>query len=117
MCIRDRPKSENVKIDPSGTWVWEQQLAGRRIQNVMNLKLDGDVLKAELKADGKPTNVRGARVIGDELSFQVDSEEFPNVLIGFRGTVSEDRLRGKLRLSFGSVGKSMKLPWIAKRKE
>ena len=33
------PRSENVKIDPSGTWVWEQQFAGRRIEHELNLKL------------------------------------------------------------------------------
>ena len=111
------PRSENVKIDPSGTWVWEQQFAGRRIKHELNLKLEGDTLKAELKADGKSTTVRRARVVEDEISFQVDSKELPNVLIGFRGTVSKDRLRGKLRLSFGAVGKSMELPWNAERKE
>ncbi len=108
--------AESARHDPTGTWVWETEVAGAFIESQLRLALDDD---GKLTGEYSDQNVsleisKGAfdgKTVTFSLEFDVDGNE---VQADFSGTADGDSLKGLTKLTLN--GEPIDLPIDARRR-
>ena len=116
-------QADDKKSDATGTWTWTSpgRNGGPERKNTLKLKVEGDKLTGKTSSvsgdtQTPETEIKEAKINGDEISFTV-SREFNNNKITqkYTGKVSGDTIKGKIDIDFN--GQSTQRDWEAKRKE
>lgn len=113
-------------VDPSGTWKWEVDFGGNKIDNALRIeakegKLSGTLQSifenappdapAEMSA---PVKIDEGKIEGDKISYSVtrsfNGNEFT---VTYAGVVSGEEIEGTTAMNFG--GEEREFPWSAKR--
>src|SRR6266516_6574921 len=108
-------RAEDKKSDPTGTWKWSfTGQNGQTRETTLKLKLDGDKLTGTVSGRGGETAIEGAKIQGEEISFQVTREFNGNKFISkYTGKLSGDTIKGKME--FERNGQPQSRDWEAKR--
>ena len=108
-------RAEDKKSDPTGTWKWSfTGQNGQTRETTLKLKLDGDKLTGTVSGRGGETAIEGAKIQGEEISFQVTREFNGNkVTSKYTGKLSGDSIKGKME--FERNGQPQSRDWEAKR--
>jgi len=108
-------RAEDKKSDPTGTWKWSfTGQNGQTRETTLKLKLDGDKLTGTVSGRGGETAIEGAKMQGEEISFQVTREFNGNkVTSKYTGKLSGDSIKGKME--FERNGQPQSRDWEAKR--
>ena len=108
-------RAEDKKMDPTGTWKWSfTGQNGQTRETTLKLKLDGDKLTGTVSGRGGETAIEGAKIQGEEISFQVTREFNGNkVTSKYTGKLSGDSIKGKME--FERNGQPQSRDWEAKR--
>lgn len=117
--------SAAASVDPSGTWIWEQQFGGRSTERSVTLSMESGKLSGTYGSlDGgggggnrgfnAPAEISNAKLDGDKISFDVTRKFGPNEFTtSFAGVISGDEIAGLTSVNFG--GQLRQSAWMAKR--
>ncbi len=123
--VPDQPPAAARKVDPVGTWSWEQGFGGRSIGRAIELQLDDGKLTGTYLSRfqntanlppgaADPVPIEDAKLEGDTITFQVtrsfNGNEFKT---SFWGIISGDEIAGITTMNFG--GEDRESEWMAKR--
>lgn len=118
-------EATEVTVDPTGTWVWEQEFGGNTSVRQLTLEfVDGQVKGVYKSADppgrrsrrgsSEPAEISNAKLDGDELVFEVTRKfgdrEFTTT---YACVIAGDELAGFTQVSFG--GQVRESAWMASR--
>ena len=109
--------SADDKPNPTGTWTWSPTFAGeeRRLDMILNLKLEGDKLTGDLNWGRKKTPIEEGTYKDGELSFKVSSERTgQKVTIQYTGKITGNTIKGKVEWVTGG-GEQRPRNWEALR--
>jgi hypothetical protein len=96
--------AEEKKADPAGTWTWSTpgRQGGPDRTNSLVIKVEGDKVTGKLSAPGRggqatDTDIKDAKMKGDELSFVIIRERGGNSFTNkYSGKITGDSLKGKM---------------------
>ncbi len=120
--VERSPRDDGAQqVDPTGTWVWEQQFGGRSRPRQISLSYDAGELVGSYQSTrrggglGDPVPLKEVKLQGDKLSFDVTRRFGENEFTtNFAGVISGDEIAGMSVVTFG--GRSRELAWMARRK-
>ena len=109
-------KSESV--DPTGTWVWEQNFRGTPMKRSLELKLENGKLSGTFSSNfppnSQPAPISATKVEGDKIWFNVVRQFGGNdFTTKYECVVTKDELGGISEVEFG--GRVRETEFIAKR--
>jgi hypothetical protein len=103
-----------VPAHVAGNWRWESNVAGKRITYSARIAQHFQHIDGEISADGERIAMRDIKLRGGELDFALVREVNGIALHDrYRGTVSGDRMSGRIAISESDVS----VPWTATRTE
>jgi hypothetical protein len=113
--------AQDKKVDPAGNWTWTRpgRNGGPEQKMTLKLKMEGDKLTGKLAAPGRggqerETDIKDAKVKGDELSFTLVREVNGTTMTSkYNGKISGDTIKGKIE--FERDGQAQTRDWEAKR--
>ena len=116
-------QADDKKSEATGTWTWTSpgRNGGPERKNTLKLKVEGDKLTGTTSSvagdtQAPETEIKEAKISGDEISFTVTREFNSNKITQkYTGKVSGDTIKGKIDVDFN--GQSTQRDWEAKRKE
>ncbi len=111
-------KTTKPTVDPTGTWVWEQEFRGRTITHTLALKLDGGKLTGTYNGgfarSPMPVGLANTRIEGDKIYFSVTRRFGNNAFTTkYECVVTASELGGVSEVEFG--GRVRETEFIAKR--
>lgn len=106
------------KVDPTGTWKWERTRGENTRKFTLKIKTEGGKITGSYimrrNETDVETEIKEAKLYGDQLSFQVDREfNDRKFTITMNGKVGKDTITGAGEFSAG--GNSREFEWNAKR--
>lgn len=115
--------AQEKKADPAGTWTWTMpgRNGGPERKLTLKLKVEGDKVTGKLAAPGRggdvrETDIKDAKVKGEELSFTVVREINGTTMTSkYNGKISGDTIKGKIETE--RDGQTQSRDWEAKRSQ
>jgi hypothetical protein len=113
---------KKASVDPSGTWKWERNYNGNKIDYTLRLKWHDDKLTGSYKTDmengpaglSEPVEIKEGAIDGDKVSFTVTRKFNENEIIAdYAGKLTGDKLDGNVEFDFRD--RAREFPWNAKR--
>ena len=121
MGVLVQARAEDIKVDPTGTYVWTMpgRNGGPDRTNTLTLKLDGDKLTGKLSSPGRggaaatETEITDAKLTGADVSFSVTREFNGNKMTSkYSGKLADGAIKGKIE--FERNGETQSRDWEAK---
>ena len=114
---------KTAKLDPSGTWKWERDFNGNKIDYTLRLhckdgKLTG-TYKTVFENGGQPglsdpVKLDNGKIDGDKILFTVTRKFNDNEFtIAYAGKLADDKITGNTEMDFGNGAREFE--WTAKR--
>jgi len=108
-----KPLESKASVDPTGVWTWKR---GRN-EDRLTLKLVDNKLTGTILSEGKTRTIERAIISADKIEFQLSVPELGELTFDFDAKVTRNEMKGNVKVTVGSVGRSQTLPWNAKREE
>lgn len=113
------PASSESKLqpvaDPAGTWRWEYNFNGNRVEGRLHLDWDDKQLVGNYTAYDRKSDIEQAELEKDQLSFVTKREFNGNqFVVTFSGQVKSDDIAGKVAIDFGG-NRAQEFEWNPKR--
>jgi hypothetical protein len=111
-----------TNVDPSGTWKWERNYNGNKIDYTLRLKWHDSKLTGSYKTDmengppglSEPVEIKDGAIDGDKVSFTVTRKFNENeFVVDYAGRLVGDKLDGNVE--FDIRDSTREFPWNAKR--
>lgn len=107
-------KSQAV-ADPAGTWKWEYNINGNRVEGKLHLEWDDKQLVGTYTAYDRTSDIEQAKLEKDQLSFVTKREFNGNqFVVTFTGQVKPDAIAGKAAIDLGG-GRAQEFDWNPNR--
>lgn len=108
------PSKETKAVDPSGTWRWERDFGGNKMEFQLKLNWDGKSLKGDYTSFDTTSPIENGKFSGNELSFSVHREFNGNAFeVDFAGQIRDDQITGTTKVEFG--GEPREFEWQTTR--
>jgi len=108
-------KKKKANHNPSGTWVWESEVAGTFLDNKLILNWRNKELTGEFSNDVADLEIENGKFDGETFSFTLEFDaEGTEVLVEFSGVADGDKMTGNSKVDLD--GEELDLPVEAVRK-
>ena len=96
---------EKKDVDPVGTWKCEYKIGDQQRMSELTIKKDGEKLVGTMSwPDQKETKLKDVKLKDGELTFSAVRVLGDNKFdVGYKFTITGDKLKGKLAVEFGGV--------------
>ncbi len=113
---------KKASVDPSGTWKWERDFNGNKIDYTLRLQWKDKKLAGTYKTVfenggaglSDPVKIDDGKIDGDTISFNVTRRLNDNEFtIAYSGELAGDKITGDSEMDFGNGAREF--PWNARR--